>query len=350
MESVFPKFMHLPFEIRLMIWKYAMPPRVVDFLPRLKWALGPYSREICRLEEIPVLLHVCRESRRVAVSRYGSVFTPNEEGWAWTGSQKSKTLRKIVKALRLRPRKRTIALMSPAISTFLNSPDQARLVSSKFVTCGDNVFEPIWFDPEQDTLLSLPNVRIWGLWNTPQQIYPHNVAFDVFRISQPYGTPAASWIRCFLPSYLYTATHPLIIELFQSVKSIALVAHHTCEVVAITLDDTHLLQPGQWSFSLDTQTQDYKNVLGAHWASVTWRVHLARNDALSFWEILVNWKPDFNAWYFDRKALCVENPAVGDSWKISHRSNQPPGHPATPEHELQLLKNGDGHTYLGPVV
>jgi len=177
-----------------MIWKYAMPPRVVDFLPRLKWALGPYSREICRLEEIPVLLHVCRESRRVAVSRYGSVFTPNEEGWAWTGSQKSKTLRKIVKALRLRPRKRTIALMSPAISTFLNSPDQARLVSSKFVTCGDNVFEPIWFDPEQDTLLSLPNVRIWGLWNTPQQIYPHNVAFDVFshHIFIPQLTPLSS--------------------------------------------------------------------------------------------------------------------------------------------------------------
>jgi hypothetical protein len=330
-----------------------MPPRVVDFLPKPRWTLGPYSREI-RQQDIPVLLHVCHESRRVAVSHYGSVFIPKEEGWAWTGSQKSKTLRKIVKALRLRPRKRTIALMSTAISTFLNSPDQARLVSSKFVTCGDNVFEPIWFNPEQDTLLSLPSVRIWGLWNTPQQIYPHNVAFDVYRISQPYGPPAGSWIRCFLPSYLYTATHPLINELFQNVKSIGLVAHHPCEVVAITLDDTHLLQPGQWSFSLDTQSQDYKNVMGSHWASVTWRVHLARNGALSFWEILVNWKPDFNAWYFDRKALCAENPAVGDSWKMSHRSNRPPvtawGHPAPPGHELQLLENGDGHTYLGPVV
>jgi hypothetical protein len=323
-----------------------MPPRVVNFYSRP----GASFFQNGLRHVIPVLLHVCRESRGVAVSHYGSVFTPKEEGWAWTGSRKSKTLRKIVKALRLRPRKRTIALMSPAISRYLNSPDQAHLVSSKFVTYGDNVFNPIWFNPEQDTLLSPPNVRIWGLWNTPQQIYPHNVAFDIYRISQPYGTPAGYWIRCFLPSYL---PRPLISEPFHSVKSIGLVVHSTCEVIAITLDDTYLLQPGQWSFSLDTQSQDYRNELGTRWASVTWRVHLARNGALFLWEIFMNWKPDFNSWYFDRNALCAENPAVGDIWKTCQQGNQPwvPawGQLAPQGHELQLLENGGGHTYLGPV-
>jgi hypothetical protein len=355
MESVFPKFMHLPLEIRLMVWKYAMPPRVVNFSPTPSYPPGPFSRKGHRQQDIPVLLHVCRESRGLAISHYGSVFTPKEEGWAWTGSQKSKLLRKIVKALRLRPRKRTIALMSPAISTYLNSPDKACLISSKFVTYGDNFFEPIWFNPELDTLLILPNARIWGLWNTPQQINPRKVAFDVYRIYQPYGSPAGAWIRSFRPSYYDAAPRPLVREQFNHVKSIGLLVHSACEVILITLDDSQLLQPGQWSFSLDTQSQDFRDEMGVHWGSVTWRVHLAQNDALSFWEIFVNWNPDLNAWNFDRKALCEENPTVEGIWKTSQKRLQPwaPstfGGIAPQRRGLQLLENGDGHTYLGPVV
>jgi hypothetical protein len=245
--------------------------------------------------------------------------------------------------------------MSPAISTYLNSPDKGRLVSSKFVTYGDNVFEPIWFNPELDTLFAVPDTKIWSLWNTPQQINLQNVAFDVYRIFQAYGTPAGTWIRSFRPSYYYHASRPLVREQFRHVKSIGLLVHDTCEVILITLDDSHLLQPGQWSFSLDTQSQDYRKEMGAHWGSVTWRVHLAQNDTLSFWKIFVNWNPDFNAWSFDRKALCAENPAVGGNWKMSQQPNlywRPIalGGPAPQKHELQLLENGDGHTYLGPVV
>jgi hypothetical protein len=355
MESGYPQFMHLPLEIRLMVWKYAMPPRVVNFSPTPSYPPGPFSRKGHRQQDIPVLLHVCRESRGLAISRYGSVFTPKEEGWAWTGSQKSKLLRKIIKALRLRPRKRTIALMSPAISTYLNNPDKACLTSSKFVTYGDNFFEPIWFNPELDTLLILPNARIWGLWNTPQQINPQKVAFDVYRIYQPYGSPAGAWIRSFRPPYYDAAPRPLVREQFNHVKSIGLLVHSACEVILITLDDSQLLQPGQWSFSLDTQSQDFKDEMGVYWGSVTWRLHLAQNDALSFWEIFVNWNPDFNAWNFDRKALCEENPTVEGIWKASQKRLQPWAPPtfggiALQRHELQLLENGDGHTYLGPVV
>ena len=357
MESVFPKFMHLPLEIRLTIWEYAMQPRVINFYPTRSYRPGTFenSRKGYRQQVIPMLLHVCHESRRLAISHYGSVFTPKEEGWAWTGSKKSKTLRKIIKTLHLRPSKRTIALMTPAISTYLNNPENASLMSSKFVTYGDNFFEPIWFDPELDTLLILPHARIWGLWNTPQQINPQKVAFDVYRIYQPYGSAPGAWIRSFRPSYYDTSPHPLIHEQFHHVKSIGLLVHSSCEVILITLDDSQLLQPEQWSFSLDTQAKDFKYEMGLHWGNVTWRVHLARNDALSFWDSFANWNPDFNAWNYDRKALCQENSAVEDIWRESQKHLYPwnttafPGNPL-PRHELQLLENGDGHTYLGPVV
>lgn len=79
-SMVFSRFQQLPCEIRLMIWKAVMTPRLVAITPRPfpkspGEARNRINREISLLQGIPALLAVNQESRYLALRHYTWRFT-----------------------------------------------------------------------------------------------------------------------------------------------------------------------------------------------------------------------------------------------------------------------------------
>ncbi|KAI1405495.1 hypothetical protein F4819DRAFT_482465 [Hypoxylon fuscum] len=87
--GAFPRFAHLPPELRLKIWEYMLAPRVVaaacldaeapppEEEPEEPWTSFPDLRDGDGGPEprrTPVLLHTCREARALAQSRYALAF------------------------------------------------------------------------------------------------------------------------------------------------------------------------------------------------------------------------------------------------------------------------------------
>lgn len=67
-DGDFVQFKQLPTELRHAIWKFALPgPRVVEVVPS-------YAAQKCQKLQLnvgmPALMHVCRESRQIALSKY----------------------------------------------------------------------------------------------------------------------------------------------------------------------------------------------------------------------------------------------------------------------------------------
>lgn len=135
-----------------------------------------------------------------------------------------------------------------------------------------------------------------------------------------------------------------------SLQSVTLLLRDNCEVVIFILDDKDLLEPGQWTFSLDVETQVFKQEMGAEWSGVTWRVVLARDGSSGLWELAFAWRPHHRLWEQDKREICNNNPSVSTIWGTAERvRSRPPGEyrPVAGRKAL-LLENGDAQTYMGP--
>lgn len=95
-SMVFSSFQQLPCELRLMVWKAAMTPRLVAVIPRPRSkshdeARNRKKREISLIRGIPALLAVNQESRYLALRHYTWRFTINitiaTTGRRWVGHE-----------------------------------------------------------------------------------------------------------------------------------------------------------------------------------------------------------------------------------------------------------------------
>lgn len=92
-NEMFDRFQHLPCELRLMVWKAAMTPRLVAVNPRpcpkgRDDARDRKNREINLIRGIPALLAVNQEARHVALRHYTWRFIIDiaiEKGQYWNG-------------------------------------------------------------------------------------------------------------------------------------------------------------------------------------------------------------------------------------------------------------------------
>jgi len=97
---------------------------------------------------------------------------------------------------------------------------------------------------------------------------------------------------------------------------------------------------------LDTESQQFKEVMGGKFAGVTWRITLAKKGAVALGTLVKEWgwEASMTHWYFDKRRLCYQNrELVGKAW---FRANRKKLLFSERERELQLLEGGDGQTYL----
>jgi hypothetical protein len=147
-------------------------------------------------------------------------------------------------------------------------------------------------------------------------------------------------------------------------KSLSILLGDACEAVTLEVDQKGLLAKGEWAFSLDTESDEFKAEMGPRWAGVTWRILLAKDGELNLWQLAKavsyflspplclfaniltkQWKPDALLWEQDKREICNTNQEVKMMWHIAERVRH--YHP-TAGRTAELLKGGDGKIYLGP--
>lgn len=97
-------------------------------------------------------------------------------------------------------------------------------------------------------------------------------------------------------------------------------------------------QPWEMSFSLDTKSRQFKEELGDQWSNVTWRVKVP--EKVPLWVLMVK------DWEQYKRESCMGNERVGTKWWEIEDRLFPRQYPRP---RLELVENGDGHTYLGKV-
>ena len=356
----FTKFPGLPPEIRLMVWELLLPDRRIVSIDQ-NYSLGtPITRKLIH-EERPLLLSVCRESRQLILKKYQSVFkppTPSRFLWQYTGSPKSIDLRENLKTLGLVQRG-TIRTMPQVITEYMNAyPDEAE----KFKNFGthkdmnDDVICPQWYNPKYDVLfLKTPHrfwrydKRLWCPWRH-EASEVRDLAFELdrlIRVHPSYGRKRA-WTNRILrrpgsnnPEIRFDRLSKGVLE------SVALILKEDCEVIMIRLDETGKLKPDEWSFSLDVESQEFKEQMDTSWSGVTWKVTLGKKEGVGLWSRAAAWKVDNRLWEQDKREICKDKEGVMLLWHIAERSRF---FVPTPGRKVQLLPGSDGKTWLGPCV
>lgn len=139
-------------------------------------------------------------------------------------------------------------------------------------------------------------------------------------------------------------------QLEPRLEWLAILCPLTCEVVVITRapeaeSKYHAWkQKWEWSYSLDMESQQFREEMGHRWANVTWRVTVPHS-----WNL---WKPIIEYWFQEKSELCKDHSDIGDNW---HEVNRPRmrsfrnDHPRLPDRLPTPVEDGDGCTYVGPI-
>ena len=341
-----------------MIWELLLPERRIVTIDQNYTAVTAITRKLIH-EDRPILLSVCREARSLVLKRYQSVFkppTPPLYSWQYTGSPKSIDLRANLKKLGLVQRG-TIKTMPEVITEYMNThPDEAE----KFKDFGehkdmnDDVICPQWYNAKHDVmLLKTPHRfwrydrRLWCPWRSEASQVRH-LAFELdrlIRVHPSYGRKRA-WTNRILrrpgsnnPEIRFDRLGKGVLE------SVSLILKEDCEVVIIRFDETGQLRPDEWSFTLDVESQEFKEQMGDSWSAVTWQVRLGKTKDQGLWNRAAQWKVDNRLWEQDKREICKERAGVMLIWHIAERSRF---FVPTPGRKAQLLPNSDGKTWLGP--
>lgn len=131
-----------------------------------------------------------------------------------------------------------------------------------------------------------------------------------------------------------------------NLEQLGLLCLENSEVVKVEMDSEGILSPGQWAFSLNLQSQEFKTEMGGWWSGVTWRVVLGKEEDQNLWQLATGWGycPGMYLWEVHKYQICRKaSDAVGEVWYDAQS-----GHPRTLT-KKPLVKDEDGKTwYLGP--
>lgn len=271
-----------------MIWELALPARTVIIDHNLTVATRS-----CIKEEVPALLSVNREARQCAEEKLTSVFQAPRLSWEYNGSLKSAELRKVLKKLGL-PQRGTITIMLQTISKFMNTGDPDTTGFNRFAKYTDtskDLAYPQWLDPKTDMLIfrfpvndaateriSISKSLLWTPSKGNESLKIRHIAFSVDALTTHARHYEGQRVWSKLSGRSGLRDGRFLTPRKASLESVAIVISDACEVLSFRVDSKSLLKPGEWAFKLDTDNDEFKEELGARWASATWKITLAKKD------------------------------------------------------------------------
>ena len=190
----------------------------------------------------------------------------------------------------------------------------------------------LWFDSESDYLLismsrGPPMVRTRPEWNMCGTL----LAANVKRIALEIGRSDWDWqshhSHAILPDIWSTSleTGSVDFAALDKVQEIFLWTREGCEVCHFGMaSPSSKLNPGEWSFSLDTSAvTPFSARFQERWSSLTWQILFGRtpdpsqgsNRHLNVCEMLRDWKPHSARWWHDKLELTRHFPDAGPAWR-----------------------------------
>jgi len=367
------KLLLLPPEVLEMILDYfSGVPRVVVIDQHAFFDRVSSHTQI--VESCPVLLHVCRHLRNLALSRYGTVPANLErKGWGIIKHLKFQDLKTISKTLGLQPQ-RTVRDMYLNITKYMNShPEEAEKFSDfgEYSAKSRPALSPGWFNPKGDILLlkngpqsvrsglrpgKLLMLRFDNLRNLAMELTCDDFDIDPLagRVTQALWNFNRVWLKGGLWRTLEEAYD---LTFVQSLQSLTLILPGQCEIIVITKADK--LEAGRCAFRLDTGSEQFREEMGLSWANVTWRVILGHGHQPQTQMCNLLWMlPDWQQWKRAKIQLAMNDPKVGHVWK--QRVSSSVTFPGTgivlltstsnsqyplPELTWKMVENGDGRIY-----
>lgn len=358
----------LLYEIRIIIWNLHLTTPHIVTLNHDPYNNGT-SAHISFREKCPPLLHVSRETRYLALLKYGLIApTAKLKGWGFPDYKTRKELLPIQKRFGLESRG-PVWDMNLNLIEYMNNHPEHYLDFTQFAeysTKNRPVISPCWFNIEQDILFVMNIQESFLTSFYPQkQIGRRHITFNQLSklkhlaVEWSDGVPGTQdehqqqiYNICnrAIPMPLIDNNEKTFLT-NSSLEKVTLLLPKKCEVVVFTA--TARKSPyyhvyTQWSFFLDTESQEFQTEMGEQWSGVTWRVNLKKQsfskpERLEL--LLGNWHPYIPAWEQQKWQLCMDNSKVGSNWKVAQNVLFPAKFPAA---GLVLDEDGDGRTYRGP--
>jgi hypothetical protein len=362
-------FQQLPTEIRLMIWKYVgmAEPRVVA----VDHSTAPFKsnihkRKLFVREKPPILLHICQESRQLALSQYGSFFRlPPPQAWTYTGPRTSKALNAICHYVGVPKYRGSKIEMEKRLTDHVNHHQAKIGLRFKKILKKDHgwglVPVPRWLNPAVDTLLLKLRFGLKfqeALWHPRQTSeFPklRKIALVIEYLQRTrFGSSALDHIQKMLNGvHLQQSAKPDLdpdarLWYLPELHQISIIALRNREVFQIEVDDTGLLKAGQWAYSLAPPSEGFKEEMDSPPSGVLWKVTLAKEDRKCLVQLALNWAPNLRVWESQKVGIYTANETAfiakgypsppRNTYYYIAQSNPP---------EKQLVEGGDGKTYLG---
>lgn len=337
-------FQDIPIEIRLMIWDHVDDQRVVtiDHLTLPLKRNVDQRRKFIR-ESVPTTLHICQESRQMALKKYGTFFSMLQPVWSYTGVRKHRDLEAICQYVGMPNYKGSKDEMEKRLTEYVNKRQaEGSAILKKVVRSAHGwalVPLPQWLDPRADTLLLRPRYGLCfmdAIWQLRCSSHLSSLRSLGLVVHDYYGFSALA------PDLAYVGGSHSQCEVqrqlpggfwhLPQLQKLDLIVSQYCEVIRFQIDDKGLLKEGQWSYSLAPSSDDYKEEIGARWSGMLWNVTIGKTDGKSLTQVISKWKPRLDAWIAQKRDIQQKG-----------QDNFGRGYP-----KKVFLGGGDGKTYLGP--
>lgn len=375
-EKSFHAFHKLPREVRDMIWKLASGGKRIIELHRGKSYHPAGLPQNPNMKLCHALLHTYHESRELFLTIFTSLLGIPKSSYEYIGQTNFKEMQRVLRQMKCYKYggPKLVATMSEIIRGYLHSdPNKASMLKDKdqVVKQGrpfPELKDTLWFDVKEDILM----IAIKETKNS----YHLHLSFNVlkmlsmahcgahtiraatrlqhvaFKIEEPRSVTCHNIynLGTYSPWTNFRKSHnDFDWSILSSLESISILIGDSFEVLTFTSDDKDILKVGQWSFSLDTNSTEFKAEIGAKWANVTWRIKLGKDRNLSLMNRFLPWTCDGKLWRHLQGKICEGNEKVGAQWNCWTYGKQL----ITPNPQLQLIHptlvdvTVPG-TYLGP--
>ncbi|PQE04074.1 hypothetical protein CJF31_00001972 [Rutstroemia sp. NJR-2017a BVV2] len=259
-----------------MIWEFHLNnERVVTINHRQHFGNESLRSHIFQ-ESLPALLHVCHESRELALPRYTSVFPQHgSQSWTYTGSRESTALRDVLGTLGL-PQRGTVTDMVEVITTHMNQHplDWARY---KQFANGPKVGRyPLWFNAQRDILLFKPKLlSVVDVYFSLQLTSPEQ-SMVMDRIQY-----LVVELDCFcnldrLAGYERNSAGVIRLRrrlrgdiTMPALQKLTFLVNRSCEAYRFSFDTSGSLGNNEWTFALDLESKNFQDDMNERWSNVT---------------------------------------------------------------------------------
>ena len=384
----FHNFPFLPPEIRLQIWLHALTDIAHDRVTVLRDPVTRYgSRDRLMnrahydalfvplpkqdIDDRQRLLHINSESRSLFLPLFTGAFGIPSPTYHYKNAQEMRHIRWLLRNepqfTRIASNHRNTRWLEGSLQYFNEQRERAEKFPKHLQLAGPiRISPPLWFNVDEDFLLlpysrdETPYRSSSPEWNHCGTLHVGKVKKLAIEMSRSDWDHTTNFGHAVFPRGVWSTnleTGRVEWEKLQKVEEIAIWTREGCEVCWFSKDTEGVLEPGQWSFRLDTSENRFTKRFGERWSNMTWHIKIGQSTVTNadgttrdknICEMLRDWKPHASYWWVCKVKVTEKVPegVLGAAW-LKLKGDSPPLFTMSPV-ALTKVEGAIEGTWLGP--